>query len=259
MDRDSIEFLQAVTKHHDFLEAISKEPASKRTLADRLNVSKKTVYRKRKQLDDHGLIERTSEGFTLTVAGQVCIDCWMEFQSSISTVAKGPNLLNSVGEESVPPAPAFQGSTMIRNEPYSTVSPCQRTLDMLQSTEEATICLPVLEQQVIKLVRKRLTDGIEFQIICTPEVIEGLQNSNLSVFDQFVESEEITLIRTSAEIDYGLVVKETSIPLVQLLLFGTRGNIDGVIELDGRDSFEWARGIIRKNRDIGSEISLVND
>jgi predicted transcriptional regulator len=257
MGRNSVGLLVEVTKHHEFLDAVEEGPIRKRRLADRLDVSKKTVYRKAKRLDDHDLVERTGEGYRLTGAGEACLSLWTEFRSTTDTVAEGADLLNAIGRKFAPPAHVFRGSTVVRSGRYSVTSPRQCAAELLGSTEDATLCLPVLERTVVQQLAERLGDGLDLRLVCSQGLVEGLRDCEDDLFERFLESDGISLWRTPVDVEHGLLVRESRDPPVALFLFGPRGHLDGLIELYGRESLEWGEEVVSEYCCPCSEVSRV--
>lgn len=257
--RDSAGLLVEVTKHHEFLVAISDGPKSKRSLAEHLDVSEKTVYRKAKRLDEHKLVERTSDGYTLTGAGQICLDLWSNLRCTTDTVVEGADLLNSLDRESVPPSHVLRNATVIKSGRYSTESPREYAVELLAATTEATLHLPVLEQRLVGHLGDRLGDDVQFRLAFSSELIDGLRNCYSGLFERFVESESASLWRTSAGVDHGLLVRETGDPPVALLLFGQRGHLDGLIGLRGPDSRHWGMEVVRDYCSTGEEATIATN
>lgn len=257
-ESESAGLLVEVTKHHEFLGAVSDGPKSKRTLANHLDVSKKTVYRKAKRLDEYELVERTDDGYALTGAGRVCLGLWSDLRSTTDTVVESADLLNSLDRESVPPSHVLRNATVIRGKRYSTESPREYVLELLRTTEEATLHLPVMEQHVVRLLGDRLGDDVQFRLVFNSELIDGIRDYDSELFERFVESENSSLWRTSANVDHGLLVRETGDPSVALLLFGQRGRLDGLIGLRARGSHHWGLEVVSGYCSAGEEITFVD-
>jgi len=151
--------IDVVRERYPFLEYLSETVAEKRSLPEALDMSRSTVDRAIRTLEDSGLVARVDGGYTATELGRLCAERYRAFvEDERALFEAGDSLGIHAGDVSLPSALVTEGAvTHAPNRPHRLY---EQVLADLRTADEADVLVDrVADSRPIRLCRSRVATG----------------------------------------------------------------------------------------------------
>jgi Mn-dependent DtxR family transcriptional regulator len=225
------------------LAALREEPLDRRTLQERLEVSRSTCHRHARNLTEAGLVERPANEYDLTPTGEVVADAVSVFTTHVrAALTLGPVLDRIHGTDPDFDVGFFADATVTTAEPGNSSRPVARAISLFRGTETfrgvrtAAIAPMYLEDE-------RVLDGLPTEVIEPPEVVEEIMEEYPERCVEVCVSEYFTHW-LHEDLPFGLVIYDDR---VGIGVEGTEG-VATFVDTDASAAQEWAEAVFESLR-----------
>lgn len=240
MDGVFDELVPLFSRREDLLTELQRGPVSKSTLVSSLDVSRSTVDRAMRELADYDLVERTGDGWTLTLAGDLLVSEYEEFRRRSKGIERAHPVLTVLPPDVDLDARALAGAEVItanRTDPYR---PAEAYLDLFRSADRAWMLNTALTEQYVEEFHRQVTEGgLDLQIACADCVVERLIADHPEVLADALDSGTVTMREFTVDLPFSQGVfdidGERYLGLISYVEEGSRGTIVN----DDPDAVEW--------------------
>lgn len=257
MEAHAHELLETVHRREEVLECLIDAPRDKRELTGRLDVSRQTVDRAIRELESTAMVERTGDGYRLTLFGRLA---YREFESLLdrfNTLLSATDLLVHLPPDmDVDPA-VLSGATVVhadnplRHEPI-------RVLDrLLEGADRLVGYSPVAYPQNISLFHRQITHtDTEIELFLDAPLVEGLWSNYLEELREALSAPNFTLhqLPESHCPNVSLALLDDS--TVWIGVYDDSGTVQGAIIAETDAAVAWVRSHLESCRVEGQTVTL---
>lgn len=238
-DRD---FLLDIVRQGPMLNALREGPVDRRSLEERLGISKSTSHRNTSSLAEQGLLRRSNDEYTLTEYGQAVADVVTTFEADMETTLRLAPLFDAVdGIDPRCPLDAFADATVTvadRGDPFA---PLARFVSLVRETSSLQMVDSyAIAPTYIDEVHGRVLDGLETQVIERPDVAEDIMKHYPAKCVQLCASEYLTM-KVIEDVPFGLILLDRRVGI------GVRDPTTGVprtfVDTDDEEARNWAESL----------------
>lgn len=239
-DTDRVETL--LSRRHQLLERLRSGPVTKPSLVEELPVSRSTVDRAVRELEELSLVERAQDGVSLTLSGRLALDSYDQFREEVEAVALTAEALSGLDENVTFDPVLLHDATVVGPVPHEPNRPGEHLLELIEEADHvytySTAFIPDLADAYYDSI---VSDGMEAEVILTGEVIDRIVRDRSEDVEEALDH-GLELYRAEADdAPYSLLLATTpSGPTVGVLVNGENG-ISGFIRTQAPEAVQWAR------------------
>lgn len=116
---------------------------------------------------------------------------------------------------------------------------------------------PVVLPQYIELFHEQLVDAdLTGELLFEEAAATHVRKRYRDQLDEALATRSLTLLQTTTELPFGLIVIEKPNPEMIVVVYTPEGNVRGVILNDSAEANRWAEFTYRKYRDEGTPIDM---
>ncbi len=247
--------ISTVTKRAEFLSVLSSEPTPKRDLQDELGVSRSTVYKAVRELREHDLVERTDDGLSLTLAGQMLEAEYTSFRGRVEDVQRTRQLLSILPTDCEIPSTLLDDADVILAERHAPNHPIQYFKRIVSNSDSVRGLSPVALPQYIELFHERsVSNGMPVKLVLEQPVIEYLVTDYSDELREALNAGGLSVWETEATLPFGLVVGEGTQDEVGVVVYDARGELRGLIANRTSKAVEWGRDTFESYRNDATHV-----
>lgn len=251
---DGFELLELGNRRFDVLERLADGPASKPTLVDDLDVSRSTVNRALRELEEWHLVERTDEGHVPTLSGRLLADALDRYLGDLSTLAEANRLLAELPADTRVPVELLRGAAVHHPTPPSP----NRALNLVREHVERadrTRCLvgALADKYAAEFFRNRIEAGMEFEAVFDDDLVSFLLAERRTAIRTYVEGGDVYTVE---DIPYSLVITEGDDVACQFVVYDDDGALAGLLVNDDPTAVEWAESTFERYREGATPLAL---
>ena len=251
MDTDA---LVALVRRAPALAALREGPLDRRDLEERLGVSRPTVHRLTRTLDERGLVERAGGEFALTGLGEVIAETVGEFERDVEAARRIAPVFEAVSDHDPAIDPgAFAGATVTTAAPGNPYRCVERFMELVSETDTLRGVDPTAINPLhLDDIHARIVDGMETDAVFHPEVVAELLTSNPERAHTAFESGNLTL-RVHDDLPFGLTLCDDRIGVG--VYDDETGMLRTYVDTDAPDAREWAKAVYADYRAEATELT----
>jgi predicted transcriptional regulator len=221
------------------LNALAAEPASKRTLEDRLSVSRSTVDRAIRDLQSHSLVVYEDRQYHLTAAGRYGLTVHEEAGERLSSLAAASDVLASVDRDAPLDADFVAGAEVVRASPPTPDAVVSRLLDSVARTDHVDgVAAVALMGHLDAFYDEATADGGSVRLLVEHGLLDSLVTANGDPLRRGIEDPAVSLERVTVPFDVGLWLADDREAGVVVY---TETGVKAVLVNDDPAAVEWAR------------------
>lgn len=220
-----------------FLRALRDAPQYKDELADRLDVSKKTVYRRMGTLTDAGLVEKGPDGYKLTNFGVLQLQLYSDLGDQLVTLSESSRILELISSNALPPYCVFSTAEIHQAEAHDPCRPTEYVEHVLRDAAAVQIALPVFSPNHVKLHDR--IDDTEIELVIHGDVARQLTEGRPEEF--FRLTSESTVYQTDTQIPYGICLPDEPLERIVILVYGETNRTCAAVTTTTPEAIEWGR------------------
>ena len=223
------------------LVALSEGAKSPTELMAELSVSRSTIDRGLRELEDVGLVELGDGTARVTLSGRLAIETYTDFIENLDAIATAGDLFESLPSDAPFDPALLDGSSALVAEGPDDQRPFDRLIRFTEDAVSIRGCvLEASEQLVETYYRRLLDDDISVNIVATEDVVQRLITTYRSQLVELLDSESFSL-RSTDSLPYTLLVGEFPEGPVVMAAVYDAGRLVGVVHNDDPQAVEWAR------------------
>lgn len=238
------------------LVALSEEAKSPTELTTELSVSRSTVDRALRELEDVGFVTTTDGIVRVTLSGRLAIETYTDFVENLDSIGAAGNLF-----ESLPPGAPFDpvvldGSSAVVADGPDDTRPLDRMVAFTADAVSIRGCLAEASEALVEAYYRRLfDDGISARLVATEDLVQRLITTYRSQLVELLAAESFSL-RSIDSLPYTLLVVELPRGPVAVIGVYDDGRLVGVVHNDDPRAVEWARARLDHCRDESVSLPL---
>ena len=141
------ETIQTVVKRADALDCLAGGPTCKRDLRDDLGVSRSTVYKAVRELEEQNLVEEDGGTIRLTLYGRLVVNRYRSFAETVEDTTRQRSLLSVLPNDAPVTTDLLVGADAVLADRPAPSRPLDVIEDVVRSAERAIGFAPVAFQR----------------------------------------------------------------------------------------------------------------
>ncbi len=248
--------LEVVQRRVAVLECLGDAPLEKRELTDRLDVSRQTVDRAIRELESADLIERTDDGYRLTLFGDLA---YREFEALLDRYERlclARDLLIHLPPDTRFGAEVLREADVVRSDHPLPHEPIRELERLVEGATRITGYSPVSFPQYVSLFHRQSTrTDTEIELYLDASLIGRLRADYGEELHEALSAPNATLYGLPEPLcpNMGLVLLDDS--TVWIGVYDANGNVRGAITTGADTAVAWARERFEDCRRHGFEVS----
>jgi predicted transcriptional regulator len=224
---------------HRFLRALADEPASKRSLEDRLDVSRSTVDRAVRDMESWSLVAYDEREYYLTPAGRYGLDVHESTTARLDAVVAAADVLAALRHETPLDAAFVAGADVVRASPQTPDAVVSRLLESVQAAEHVDGVAPVaLTGHLDTFYEEATAGGGQVRMFIEAKLFDHLVTAPNDPLQSAIEDPNVRLERATVPFEFGLWIADDSEAGVVVY---TETGVKAVLVNDAPAAVAWAR------------------
>lgn len=256
MDDGGAEFVSVLDRREDLLRELLDGPADKPGLEATLAVSRSTIDRGVRELEDCGLIERCEGGFRLTLVGRLALGAYDQFVERVAALTEARAMLATVAPDAEFDLAMLDGGRVVEADRASPHRPLEALYGLVGSATAVRGFAPAIHPRQVDTYDERIAEhGMETELVLTDDVLERMATEYSEHFEGLFETDLVRVWRTGRELPFSLTVAETPDgSSAAVMVYGDRGVI-GCILNDAARAVEWAEARFERERELAERVA----
>lgn len=226
-------------RRYRVLRALASEPASKRTLEERLGVSRSTVDRAIRDLESHLLVGYEGRQYHLTPAGRYGLSVHEEAAERLSALAEASDVLASLGCDTPLDADFVVGAEVVRASPPTPDAVVSRLLRSVEGADHVDGVAPVALMGHLDSFHEEVTaGGGSARMLLERELLDSLLAAEGEPIRRGVDDPMIRLEGATIPFEFGLWLADDREAGVVVY---TETGVRAVLVNDDPTAVAWAR------------------
>ena len=243
-DSDFRDVISTVVKRRPFLDRLADAPTAKRDLRDELDVSRSTVYKAVRELEEQGLVTETDEGVRLTLVGRLLADEYRTFETHAAGIHDCAELLSVLPADAPVTTDLVLGAETVLAERHAPTRPVEYIGDLVRDSDHVIGATPVVLSQFVDIFYDEIVAGdLTADLVLETPVVEYLQDDHADRLAEALETGRLSIRRTDESLPFGLVASESE-GLV-LIVYDENGELRGVMLNDTPAAVDWGESTFR--------------
>ncbi|MFC7081311.1 helix-turn-helix transcriptional regulator [Halorussus caseinilyticus] len=235
--------LELIVKRSHILEHVIDGTTRKSEIQKRCSESRSTVYRALEQLTEQGILAERGRGYVPTSFGKRLFREYEQYHRRATDVSDAKDILETLPDSGVPNE-VFIDADIEYPNPYSPTTMLTCFTDVLHTSSRVAWLSPVLYPQYVDIWTE-LTDDetVRTLLLLQSEAMTYLEREDPDASDTLADASHVSLEQNDAELPFGLVVTDSSDPVMILIAHGDDGGFRGIVRNSADAAVEWARGV----------------
>jgi len=245
VEPSSKEVLNTVIQRQCIIQLIATDSYTKPQLVDQLDVSRSTVDRALRELEQYGMMDKNDSQYTLNPYGQFIYQTCMYYYDVLKKSLELWDIRNDIHNSGQLPPNVLNDSEVIVPAESIPDLPAKKLFEDIESVLSLHLVLPVLTYRIYDNLRQFVSDeDSSLELILPPEGLQSLRQ-----FEDDCCIEASTLITDATNIPpygFGLYGDGDENGKMNIMIFSNNG-VCGLIQNNSRISVFLGRGKIRKH------------
>lgn len=252
---DARDVIETVVKRASFLDRLAAGPTTKRDLRDDLDVSRSTVYKAVRELEDAGIVEQTEGGCRLTLFGRLLVEQYQRFAETVGDVERHRSLLGVLPPDCPVITDVLVGAEFVLGERHAPNLPVGRIEDLVRRADRVAAMTPVVIPQYVDLYHEQVVDrDTTADVVLEAPVVEYLRSDHGERFAEAVETGRLAVWETDETLPFGLVYSRDELAV---MVYTDSGELSGVIVNDTDAALDWGREVFHRYRARADQLATA--
>jgi predicted transcriptional regulator len=240
MDRpESVEVVRLLLRRAPLLDSLAAGPASKRNLVDRHDVSRSTVDRAVRELEEKRLVERTADGVALTLPGRVALDEYDDCLDLADGLAGAARILDALPADAPLDPAMLRGVRVVGTEQHAPHRPVKEFTSLVSGADAVRVVLATYVPEHVEACCDPATDrGSAAELVLTEPVISSLAPESEAALRRATDA-SLSAYRIDG-VPYSLAVAERDDSGRAGVLVADESGVRGLVVNDAADAVAWA-------------------
>lgn len=229
-------------RRRELLRRLRRGPGSKRELVDALAVSRSTVDRAVRELQEAGLVRRSADGVELTLLGRLALDRFEEACRCFDGLVRARGVLGPLPAGVDIEPSVFHGASVVEAAAHEPYRPVERLTELIADADRVRGFAAALVPEAITAYHDGLLDGdLDIEFVLTEDVLEGAIARYTEMLDVALESGLRAYRTVGDRPPYNFVVLESGGEATVAVTVYADGGWPGLVENDSDAAVSWAR------------------
>lgn len=256
-ETDLHETIRTMVNRTEVLECVADGPADKRDLRDELGVSRSTVYKAVRELEERQLVEQTGDEVRLSLHGRLLFDEYRSFVATGADVCDHRDVLSALPPDAPVRTDLFVGSEVVRAKPVTPDRPLDYLEDLLMDADRVLGFAPAVFRRHVELFHEELiSGGLSASVVFEESVVEHARDDYGERFRQSVEADCYALWETDEPLPFGLTITDGNREEVAVTVYD-EGRPVAVVANDTDKALDWGRGVFERYRESARRVEAV--
>jgi predicted transcriptional regulator len=198
-----------VDRRLDTLRALDEAPASKAGLAERIDVSRSTADRSIRELETHGFVAASDDGYRPTVTGRLALAAHDRRARRLDAAAAVAPLFDGVDLSfDVDPA-VLDGAHVVEAHPHAPNRPVECVAALVADATHVSVYAGRFLSRHARLYHDRVLDGMTGTFVATDRVIERQRSARPEDMREAMDLGRVAVCRLDRDDPVSLVLAET--------------------------------------------------
>lgn len=247
------EILSIVSKRDEILHAIADGTVTKRQLKERVSVSRSTIDRAIKNLEEKRILKRSGDSYEFTPYGKLIHTEYRRTTDRVSTFTAAKDLLQYLPANQILPPEVFADATLFIAESPNPDSPRTRFEDRIRRAETVVgLSSTVTSRNMVFFSNQILIDNLKSLIFLKDTAVEHLKKTH---------PEKLRMIHS---VDHAIVQPVEEVPSFSITvidwteswigIYDEHGHLKGFITTGSPAAVQWSQQQLL-SYSIGTEMS----
>lgn len=246
--------LEDIHRRTGLINKLAAGPADKPELTERLDISRTTVDRAIRELESAGLVERTDEGYVLTLFGRLVHEEFDRFLERLASLRRARDLLEHLPSNFEIDPEVLAGATVMPSNQPMPHEPIEHFETAVEESDHVVGYSPVVFPEYISLFHREITEeGTTAELFLDETLVGQLRTNYAEELQEVTASEGCRLYQFPPEhaSPVGIVLLDDTTVWIGVY----DGDLQGMIVVSSLQAREWARERFDRYRDHAVELS----
>lgn len=248
---EDIAYLARSENRVSVLAAVDERPRDQRELAAETDVSRSTLSRVLRELEERDWVRQSDDGYATTTAGSLLTARFDELLETTGTIRRlGKRLELLPVEEMSVPVRHFHDATVVTPDEHDPTRPFDYGVAMLEATDRVRALSSLVPAPYLRALHERVTAGdVTAQLVVEADYVEALNGDRLGLLEDVAG--DVDLRRSGGSVPYDLFVLDEA---VHLWLCTDGGEAVGLVETRDPAVRRWAESTVDSYADRATRI-----
>jgi predicted transcriptional regulator len=251
------DLVQSMAKTDVLVDELRSGPAHKASLAETIGVSKSTVYNWGRELMEHGVVEKTADGYRLTYLGQCHADLYAEWEHIARRMTVADPIVRELPDECRPPVNVFESGDVVTVD-ADPDAPMNHLLDCIERADSTRGLFPVVGSRLLGELAAVHEDGETNCTLVVPPT--SFDSRAASPAGRCRESNEavpnVEFLEAGTSFTFGLGLFTDEETEVGLCTYSSYGHLTGFLRTTADEALDWARTVYREYERDARRVSV---
>ncbi|MFB6153673.1 MAG: helix-turn-helix transcriptional regulator [Halodesulfurarchaeum sp.] len=235
---------EIASRRRPVLEALEDESLTKPELVAEVEVSRSTIDRAVRELEEAGLATRRDGRVSLTKSGAIALEAHRWLFRTYTGLAEATELLNHIGDGSTPHPVFFDGAGVVVGSQAVPRRPVNVMSDIVSNANSIRGVALSVEPQMVTAGRNSTAErGAELEVVLPERVVAALIEEYETAFSEVLEA-GADIQQTDADPPFGLLICEQPDRTVAALSVYAESGMRGLITNESPLALAWARDYV---------------
>lgn len=256
-DEDSA-LLSIIMRRERLLSHLAATPTRKCELTDELEVSRSTVDRAIRELEQAELVEREGRRYRTTLTGTLALEEFYRCSDRMTNISETQPILGSLSSSTSFSAAFLDGAEICLSQRPDPHRPTQRLESLIESADKHCAYAPAFLTPLVVAYQNAVLDGLEMELALTTAAFETALTDHRTVLASGLETGQVHIRETPASetVPYSVVISYSEHETVAAILVYVDSGLKGVIYNDDPDAVAWAESVFAEIWERATPIPL---
>lgn len=252
-DPSSAGIVAALEKRSDLLRRLADGPMEKPALRDAMGVSRSTVYKALRELEDLGLVRRGEDGYALTAFGRLARRAHDDYRATIHRLCTARAVVDAVPDDALVPLALVRQGRVVGATRHAPERPMSVYEALAADSARMCVLSPVAVPRYVSRVHERVVErgDLVVELVVTDDAFEYLADAN-EKWDDLLTADGFSAYRTDREVPFGLTLFDDEAAVVTT--YNDAGGLRGVLLSDAPEAVAWGEATVRRHREAATDV-----
>ncbi|WP_410766306.1 helix-turn-helix transcriptional regulator [Haloferax sp. DFSO60] len=247
--------LRLLLRRDEVVTQIRDGPIDIRSLTDAVAVSRPTVHRSLKELQEHHLVAETADGYVVTSYGELLFERYQSFLSEFSDIEANRELLMGLQDASLICDSLLEGATYTKSVPFAPEKPISEVESFVRGATTVRGFTPFIVERYAMLFHDQVTSrSLDAEILTSQPVLDYTSVQWRDQLDEAIAA-GLDYLVVDDPLPFGLLIAEEPDEAVCVIV-DDNGTLRGVIQNDNPDAVAWGRDLYDEYRERAKQPDL---
>lgn len=244
MITDKIRNSDGIQNVQKILNLLDDTPADKRYITEKLDISRVTVDRHIRGLEEQSLVKYSNRKYRLTPKGKMIHEVFITSLNTMEKIHDVGNALNNIQNEFLIDSQVFQTGEVITPDKFNAEKPISSLEEPIKNASQIKFISDHLIPRYNNILFDRMEKGsLSMDVILENSLVQHLETKDDEGFNKALDEEQLSLWSTDENIPVSLMIfdqKEMS------LVIHKDHRVEAVIKNESTYAIRWGTSIFNK-------------